>query len=339
MLAHDRKYKDWLLEYVDAWRRRMIDNGGIIPTNIGLDGTIGGETGGKWYGGVYGWGFSVKDPGTGQIAHRPRVVLGLIGFGNAYLLTGDDRYIDPWRKQIDLVNAQTKVIDGRVMYPHMHGKDGWYAFAPRKYDIGALEIWYWSMRPEDRERLPTTGWLAYLEGKDPGYPERALRADFGTIRRKVAAMRGDTTTPDTRLADDPMAFNPATVETLVHLTLGGIHQASQGSILHCRVRHFDPDGRRAGLPEDVAALVEALSADEATLTLVNVNQSEPRAVVVQAGGYAEHQYSSVVRDGREGRVERPEMTVRLAPGAGARMVLKMRRYVNQPTLAFPWDRD
>jgi hypothetical protein len=324
---------------VDAWRRRMIDNGGIIPTNIGLDGTIGGETGGKWYGGVYGWGFSVVDPGTGKIAHRPRVVLGLIGFGNAYLLTGDDRYIDPWRKQLDLVNAQKKVIDGREMYPHMYGKDGWYAFAPQKYDIGAREIWYWSMRPEDRERLQTTPWLAYLEGHDPGYPERALRADFGTIRRKVAAMRADTTTPDTRLADDPMAFNPATVETLVHLTLGGIHQASQGSILHCRLRHFDPDGRRAGLPEDVAALVETLSADEATLTLVNINQSEPRAVVVQAGGYAEHQFTSVVLDGRDVRVDRPEMTVRLAPGAGARMVLKMRRYVNVPTLAHPWDRD
>ena len=43
----------------------MIDNGGIIPTNIGLDGTIGGACGGKWYGGVYGWGFSVIDPATG----------------------------------------------------------------------------------------------------------------------------------------------------------------------------------------------------------------------------------------------------------------------------------
>jgi hypothetical protein len=339
MLTHDKKYKDWLLEYVGAWRQRMIDNGGIIPTNIGLDGTIGGETGGKWYGGVYGWGFSVVDPGTGQLAHRPRVVLGQIGFGNAYMLTGDDRYIDPWRKQIDLVNAQKKMVDGRAMYPHMFGKDGWYAFAPRKYDIGALEVWYWSMRPEDRERLPTTGWLSYLDGKDPGYPERALRTDFGTIRRKVAAMRADTTTPDTRLADDPMAYNPATVGTLIQLTLGGIHQASQGSILHCRLRHFDPEGRRAGLPEDVAALVDTLSADETTLTLVNVNQSEPRTVVVQAGGYAEHQFTYVVLEGREVRVDRPEMTVRLAPGAGARMVLKMRRYVNVPTMAFPWDRD
>src|SRR4029077_11626107 len=56
MLAHEPKYKQWLLEYVDAWLERMRANGGIIPTNIGLDGKIGAAAGGKWYGGGYGWG-------------------------------------------------------------------------------------------------------------------------------------------------------------------------------------------------------------------------------------------------------------------------------------------
>jgi hypothetical protein len=338
MLTHERKYRDWLLGYVDAWRRRTADNGGIIPSNIGLDGTIGGAAGGKWYGGVYGWGFSVVDPATGKPAHRSTVRLGLIGFGNAYFLTGDDRYLEPWRNQIDLVNAQKKVVDGREMYPHMYGDHGWYAYSPRRYDDGALELWYWSMRRGDRERLPTTPWLAFLEGRDPGYPERALRADFGAIRRKVAGLRRDPTTPDTRLADDPLGFNPATVDTLAQLVLGGLLPGRTGSILHCRVRPFDPQAHRAGLPEDVAALVESLSADETTLVLVNVNQSEPRTVVVQAGGYAEHHFTSVVLDGREVTLDRPDLTFHLAPGAGARVLLKMRRYANTPTLAFPWDR-
>jgi hypothetical protein len=338
MLTGEGKYKDWLLEYVDAWRRRMADNGGIIPSNIGLDGTIGGACGGKWYGGVYGWGFSVVDPATGKLAHRTRVHLGLIGFGNAHFLTGDDKFLDPWRGQIDKVNANKKVIDGRELYPHMHGDQGWYDYTPRKYDDGALELWYWSMRPEDRQRLPTAGWLAYLDGQDPGYPERALRADFGTIRRKVAGLRADVTTPDTRLADDPLEFNPATVGALVQLTLGGLPPGHIGSILHGRVRLFDPRARRAGLPEDVAALVEGLSAEEAILTLVNVNQSEPRAVVVQAGGYAEHEFTAIALDGREVAVGRPDVTVLLAPGAGARMVLKMRRYARTPTLSPPWVR-
>ncbi len=59
MLTAEDKYRKWLLEYVDAWLERMRDNGGIIPTNIGLDGKIGGSADGKWYGSVYGWGFSV----------------------------------------------------------------------------------------------------------------------------------------------------------------------------------------------------------------------------------------------------------------------------------------
>lgn len=338
MLTGDRKYRDWLLEYVGAWRQRMAENGGIIPSNVGLDGQIGGACGGKWYGGVYGWGFSVTDPATGRLSHRSRVHLGLIGFGNAHFLTGDDAYLEPWRRQIDLVNAQKKVIDGKTMYPHMHGDGGWYAYSPREYDDGALDLWYWSMRPEDRRRLPTTGWLAYLDGLDPGYPERALRADFATIRRKVDGLRRDATTRDTRLADDPMEFNPATVGTLVQLMLGGILPGRTGSILHCRVRHFDPRARRAGLPEDVAALVESMSASEVRLALVNLDQVEPRELVMQAGGYAEHQFTSAVIDGREVPVDRPDITVHLAPGAGASLLFKMRRYANPPTLAFPWDR-
>src|SRR5947209_13475894 len=69
LLTHDAKYKDWLLDYVGAWRQRILDNHGIIPTNIGLDGAIGGAAGGKWYGGVYGWGFSVNVPQSGTLAH------------------------------------------------------------------------------------------------------------------------------------------------------------------------------------------------------------------------------------------------------------------------------
>ena len=65
-LTHEAKYKNWLLDYVDAWVDRMELNGGIIPTNVGLDGVIGGGAGGKWYGGVYGWGFTVRNPATGQ---------------------------------------------------------------------------------------------------------------------------------------------------------------------------------------------------------------------------------------------------------------------------------
>src|SRR5262249_22451097 len=88
LVTHDEKYDRWLLEYVDAWRERMIANGNIIPTNIGLDGTIGSAADGHWWGGVYGWGFTVYDPSTKQMASRNQHQAGLPGFMNAYLLTG-----------------------------------------------------------------------------------------------------------------------------------------------------------------------------------------------------------------------------------------------------------
>ncbi len=337
MLDHEPKYKNWLLEYVDAWRQRMIDNKGIIPTNIGLDGTIGGDAGGKWYGGVYGWGFSVTDPVTGKKVHRNQHASGLVGFGNAYLLTGDDRYLDVWRRQIDAVNSQKKVIDGTLQYPRMYGDQGWYDFTPRKYEHGAFELYYWSMSPADRERLPGNGWLAFLEGHDPTYPERALRADFATIRAKVLGMRQDPTTRDTRLADDPMQFNPATVTTLIELTLGGMYPGHRSGPLHSRVRYFDPEKKRAGLPDDVAALVEGLTASETTLTVLNVNQSQPRQLIVQAGAYGEHKWDSIRVAGHESRIDKSWFNLELGPGAGGRLVMRTKRYANQPTLAAPWN--
>jgi len=105
------------------------------------------------------------------------------------------------------------------------------------------------------------------------------------------------------------------------------------------VRYFDPLKRRAGVPDDVAALVDKLTADSVSLTLVNVNQIEPRTVTVQAGGYAEHQFTSVQFNQTRRQIDRPFVNVRLEPGCGARLVFEMVRYAHQPTLVHPWDRD
>lgn len=337
MLGHEPEYRQWLLEYVDAWAERAAANGGILPSNIGRDGSIGGECGGRWYGGVYGWGFTVVDPASQKEMHRNTTRLAVTGFGNALLLTGDQRYVDVWRRQIDAVNSHAKEIDGRTLYPRMHGDRGWYAFEPEKYSHGALAVYYWSMDHADRGRVPTSAWLDYLEGSNPDFPVEALKRDFDTVRRKVAAQRGDSSTPDTRLADDPMQFNPATVETLVNLMLGGLHPGHQGSPLHCRVRYFDPIRRRAGLPDDVAALVEKLTADRMVLTLVNTNQSQPRTIVVQGGAYGEHQFLEVEHAGNNVAIDASSFHVVLAPGAGQQLTVTMRRYANQPTLLPPWD--
>ncbi len=336
MSTGEEKYRDWILDYVGAWRQRILANDGIIPTNVGLDGQIGSAAGGKWYGGVYGWGFSVTVPQTGALAHRNNHFLGLNGFGNAYLLTGDDRWLDPWRKMIDKVNANGKMVNGVMTYPHMYGDNGWYDFTREKYRHGSEEIWYWSMKDEDLKRLPREGWVAFLHGEDADFPERALRQDLETIRKKVEGMRADTTTPDTRLADDPMRLNPATVENLVRLAMGGIHQGNRTLTLHTRVRYFDPDRRRPGLPADVAALVEKMTADETVLTVVNVSPLHPRRVIVQAGGYGEHLFTTATAGGKTLDLNSRYFEVELEPGTGTRITLGTKRYCQSPTLAWPW---
>ena len=84
----------------------------------------------------------------------------LIPAGQAYLLTGDEAYLDPWRKQIDKINAQKKYVKGRPMYPHMYGLQGWYHYTPEKYSQNALEIYYHSMKPSDLPRVPANDWRA-----------------------------------------------------------------------------------------------------------------------------------------------------------------------------------
>ena len=51
----DQKYKQWVLEYVDAWLARIEANGGVIPDNVGPSGVVGEFREGQWWGGFYGW--------------------------------------------------------------------------------------------------------------------------------------------------------------------------------------------------------------------------------------------------------------------------------------------
>jgi hypothetical protein len=345
-LTQDEKYKKWVIEYVDAWAERAKANGDVLPSNIGLDGNIGSAAGGKWYGGAYGWGFSVKVPQTGRIDHRNRTMYGWAGFRSAFLLTGDERYLDVWRRQIDAINAQRKMMGGRWMYPRMYGDQGWYAWTPQPYDENALELYCLSLREDDAKRVGRNEWLDYLAGRNPQYPEASLRADLRRIRDRIQAMRADPTTPDTRLADDPMKFNPASIPSLLALTMGGVHPGVGGNSLVAAVRYFDAEKHRPGLPDEVAALVTRLTANELDVTLVNINQLDSRELFIQGGAYGEHSIVGVTVGGesqdtsaKTGRSRSQHILVRIAPGAGANLTLRFKRHSNPPTFARPWQSD
>ena len=70
MLTGNAKYRNWIIEYVNAWKERTAQTGGNIPSNIGLDGKPGGEYKGQWWKGTYGWNFTIFDGEIEQIAHR-----------------------------------------------------------------------------------------------------------------------------------------------------------------------------------------------------------------------------------------------------------------------------
>jgi hypothetical protein len=353
LLTGEEKYKRWILEYVDAWLERMRQNGGIIPSHIGLDGKIGGDDG-TWWGSAYGWGFSPVNPVTGRREDRNRIGWALPGFSNALLLTGDRKYVDAWRAMIAAVNANAREEKGRKQYPSMYGAGGWYGWRNTPWDVGAVNVWYWSQQPDDLPRtqtawspptgsgtyasLGTTGWLEFLSGRRPGYPEQALQWDLDLIGKRLRALRTHTTPPERRLADNMLDFNPAAAESLVQLMWGGLMPGRDGGLVNARLRYFDPDRRRAGVPDDVAVLVSALSDTGTTVTLINLNRTQPRTVIVQGGAFAEHQLTAVSRRGVNSRVEAPVLTVRIDPGCGETLVLSMQRYVNTPTARHPWQR-
>jgi hypothetical protein len=133
-----------------------------------------------------------------------------------------------------------------------------------------------------------------------------------------------------------MQFNPASVGSLIALTLGGVHPGIGGNTLTARVRYFDPEERRPGLPQDVAALVERLTADEATLTLLNANQLSPRMLILQGGAYGEHEIVSIAAAGKESPVSARHVGICLAAGSGAKLTLRFKRHSLPPTFAFPW---
>ena len=220
------------------------------------------------------------------------------------------------------------------------GPEGWYEYRPQKFSPSAAALYYWTLDRSALELLEETPrWYRYLDGQDESYPEAALEADLELLRHKVELMRADTRSPDCSMSDDMNDMNPGTtISALTQLMLGGLPTGRDVHVLHARVRYFDPAQRRAGLPEHVAALVERMTEDEVTVRLVNLDPLNERTVIVQGGGYGEHQLTSVRVDNSEQpvAVDHTHVAVRLAAGAGARLRIGMQRYANRPTLAFPW---
>lgn len=220
-------------------------------------------------------------------------------------------------------------------------------------------------------------WLRFLSGAFPDYPERMLSTAFGTVAFKQRQVRDNVLLLEydprgtTRLNPEDIditkvhehhwqSTNPVTTEALVQLMLGAPQIIYNGGLLHASLRYFDPLNQRPGLPKDVGALVRKISADRVVVELVNLSPFDSRDVIVQAGTFGEHEFTTVKFQRRtdpdpiqpdffnrpaptladqSATVNRKFFQVRLPAGMGLTIEAGMRRFANQPSYAFPWHGD
>ncbi|MEW6752978.1 MAG: hypothetical protein AB1505_18655 [Candidatus Latescibacterota bacterium] len=347
----EEKYRQWVLDYLQAWGERRDRNGGIMPDNIGPSGQIGELMGGKWWGGYYGW----RWPHGARNIVEPAFVAGSC----AVLLTGDMSWLDLCRSQLDLLWSLRQEVDGITKVPARHGDQGWFDYRPPD-PYFYVHLCYLSQSAQDRARLdavfpdragfsrlppdwgrskagicPPMPWFAYVEGRNPSFPEQILESTYDTVCRSLERLDGDRTDPEERECYHFQALSPVRPEGMVQMALGTPAADYNGGLLQAHLFYLDPRRGRPGLPEHVAALVDRVGAETASVTLVNTDPVAAHPVALQAGAFGEHQFTDARMQVPGGAdqlcaVNGRHLQVNLGPGARARLHLGMRRFVHQP---------
>ena len=341
---NDIKYEKWILDYLGAWQKRTEENHGIIPDNIGLNGEIGENMNGKWWGGYYGW---YWPHGATNLLEST-----LISGCNALMLTGNIDHLNLARSQQDLLWSLGKNQDGNRIVPFKHTDNGWdsYRLMPSNFPI---QLWNVSESEVDLERVnrltdsekwlkqidgrdDNGGWFRFVRGEFPEFPERVLAANIDYMNQRLEMIENDNTAPETWDVHHWQTRNPVWPQGLLQLTTGGPTAIYHGGLLNCRIRHFDLMNKRAGLPEDVSALVDQISECRFRLQLINLNPLSPRSVVSLAGAFGEHQFKSITIGKRTISVDSKWLQVDLQPRCGITLEIKTDRFVNPPRYDFPW---
>ena len=328
LMTGEDKYRQWVIGYVDAWRERARENGGLLPDNVGMSGKVGEYLDGKWYGGLYGWTWPHGFYNIGMAA--------IVAAENALLLSRDRGYLDLPRAQIDRILELGVVRDVRelamslaehwvgqfealgqghetLVVPYRYGDSGWFDYQPMA-PMYPTAVWHRSLEPADWERIERVRresrydwnrvlsfrtkedggheppWLRFLAGENPGYPEEILRESLGQVSWRLDQIRADRADLTGVNIHHWQQLNPIITEALIQLTLGAPPPIYNGGLLFAPVLYFDLEARRPGLPRDVAALVTGLAAERVELELVNLSPFQTRELVIQAGAFAEHRF-------------------------------------------------
>lgn len=382
LYSGEEDLKTWVLEYLATWQARADDNDGLLPDNVGLSGVVGEYNDGKWWGGHYGWRWphgwlTIIEPtlnaslnaylltrGNEQAVRLVRQQIDThfaLGHseGEGWLVPhkrldsgwSDYRPANPFHA-IHLW-ARTMADDDRDRVERV----------PRTTDWAEVVV---PRRPFSTKHFNanTLAWYEYSQGRNPDYPDRLLAANNELIDQQLRRMRsseGDPRTWDAvthidgytdtvSMQTDGYAihawqeFCPVYFESLIQLMWGAPMHISHGGLQHATVRYYDGDAQRPGLPPGVAALVNEVSSKSTTIELVNTDSGHGRTVVIQAGTFGEHRFTTAEIRHADGSasealsVDSEWLDVHLAPGAGATLVIGMDRYANDPSYQTPWSR-
>jgi hypothetical protein len=394
LLTGDDRYKHWVTEYVQAWLDRAEQNGGLMPDNVGLSGQVGEYMNGKWYGGLYGWSWPhgfyniemaalvgalnayllTQDP---HYLELPRTQMDrIVALGQ----TCDVRDLEMsighhWIGLIAALQDHTTFV-----VPYRYTDSGWFDYQPLS-PVYPAALWNTSATQQDWERLEQLRiasrydwsqvvsfrgkedsgheqpWLRFIAGDNPTYPETILRESLGQVYRRLDLIRADTADLTHVGIHHWQQLNPVISEALVQLTTGAPQIIYNGGLLHCRLRYFDAQLKRPGLPAGVSALVEKVEADRTVVHLVNLSPTDAREVIVQAGAFGEHRFTSATYPQRVSDYPGPPedyaapalqttsqqtavddrlLLVHLPPATEITLDLHMQRFVNDPSYAQPW---
>ena len=132
----------------------------------------------------------------------------------------------------------------------------------------------------------TLPWFQFVNGHLPNYPIDILKANIELIKIQLRKMRSNTGNPrnwdsyDPATADEVVGldlrvpgynihawqeFNPVYFEGLGQMVFGGPMHISHGGLQHGKVRFYDGQKQRPGLPSGAAVIVDAISADSISM--------------------------------------------------------------------------
>jgi hypothetical protein len=285
-----------------------------------------------------------------------------------------------WIGLLDQHTPDTEIF----VVPYRYQDTGWFDYQTPT-PVYPIAVWNMSQRADDWQRVEQLRrlsltdwrtvlpfrtkedhgheqpWLCFLRGENPTYPEAILQESYFKVARRLRLMERDQRDLTQVSIHHWQELNPVTTEALIQLTLGAPQIIYNGGLLLCQVRYFDVQRRRAGLPPDVAALVTTITAEGITLHLVNVSAFETRDLLIQAGAFGEHRFTSATYPTRTSdypgvqgpagyaapplqtqtitlEIEDTLLRVQLPPAHEIQLTIRMQRYVNTPSYQLPWGR-